>query len=343
MIYTYKGINGTFTKAHEYIKHLVLDVWCKPNGNFSLNKLHPEFIPIVKGVRNKKILAKQIQEIYRIFRQISVSDRSGFRKLRKGFINNNSIEELCKGSISPLVYSEIKRISPELEKRLKRFFKDFYSEVPKTSAFKKACGEIGVFYNDFLDHNESEVCPFCGIADIMTSRLSKRDAFDHYLPKDIYPFNSINPNNLAPICKTCNSSYKLAKSPIQDKSGKKRKAFYPFAIKAVKLEINAQFTCKDINKLKKSEIVLKITNKAYQEQVCTWMDLFGIEERYVDKFCSKEANWWRIQMLDELRNSKLQKHKLLAQKLKLFESNSHVDKNFLKIPYFIACSKLGLL
>lgn len=47
--------------------------------------------------------------------------------------------------------------------------------------------------------------------------------------------------------------------------------------------------------------------------------------------------------LDELRNSKLQKHKLLAQKLKLFESNSHVDKNFLKIPYFIACSKLGLL
>ena len=55
---------------------------------------------------------------------------------------------------------------------------------------------------------------------------SKREAYDHYLPKVLYPFNSINFRNLAPACHECNSTYKLGKDPAHNPAGR-RKAFNP--------------------------------------------------------------------------------------------------------------------
>jgi hypothetical protein len=343
LLYTYRHITHDFGKMHGFIEHLVLEVWCKPDGNYSIKKLHNDFIPIVQGIKNKNLLENPIRDIYVIFKNIQKTNKAGFKKLKNGFIANNEIENLCKGKGSPILYSQIEAIHKPLKNKLQKFFKDLYKEVPKNAAFKNVCGNMKTYYNDFLDLNESEKCPFCGISDIMTSRLKKRDAFDHYLPKDIYPFNTINPDNLAPICKTCNSSYKLAKNPIRSKTGKKRKAFFPFSKTSVKLNISAKFDCADITKLKPNEVTLKISNKTYQEQIETWKDLFGIPERYIDKFCSKDAKWWRIQMLDELQHSSKTKEMHFDDKLKLYESNYLEENNFLKIPYFNACRQMGIL
>lgn len=343
MLYTYKHIAHDFEKIHLFVEHLVLQVWCKPSGNYSITKLHVDFIPVVQGIKNKKLLADPIREIYNSFKHIQATDKKGFKKLKDGFVVNNAIADLCKGNKTPLLYSQVEVIDKQLKNKLQKFFKNLYTQVPKQAAFKAVCGTMKTYYDEFLDSNDEEVCPFCGISDIMTSRLSKRDAFDHYLPKDIYPFNSVNPDNLAPICKTCNSSYKLARDPIKTKGGKKRKAFYPFAKKAVKLDITAKFTCANIAKLKKNEVTLKISNSTHKDEIKTWNDLFGIEERYIDKFCSKKARWWRTQMLDELKHSSKTKSKRFNEKLKLFEGNYMEEMNFLKIPYFKACHQLGVI
>jgi len=40
-------------------------------------------------------------------------------------------------------------------------------------------------------------CPLCGIRDVAT--------LDHYLPKARYPLHSVNPRNLVPACRDCNT------------------------------------------------------------------------------------------------------------------------------------------
>ena len=39
------------------------------------------------------------------------------------------------------------------------------------------------------------LCPFCGLGDIKGVHHTKRETYVHYLPKALYPFNSINFRN----------------------------------------------------------------------------------------------------------------------------------------------------
>jgi hypothetical protein len=337
MLYTYKHIIHDFTKMHGYIEHLVLNVWCNPSGNYSINKLHADFIPIVNGV-NPKYLKNPIKRIYSICKGLPLQHR---RQLKNGFKANNAIEKLCKGEGDSLRYSQIKNFSPELEKALDTFFKNLYSKIPQIKAFKEVCGSIDNYYDNLVGANEK--CPFCGITDILTKHHTKRDALDHYLPKDTYPFTSMNPDNLAPICKTCNSSYKSTKSPIRKASGRKRKAFYPFAKNTVKMEIKAKFNTTNILKMTKDDIKLKITNGKYKEQIETWNELFGIEERYAIKLSSNDARVWLDTMLIDFKLNAKTKNKSFAQKMNYFAQNPIADDNFLKIIYFNSCRQMGIL
>jgi|SRR5688572_5903911 len=337
MLYTFKHSLHDFQKMHTYIEHLVLNVWCKPDGNFNMNKLHIDFIPIVNGV-NDRYLRIPIRNIYRICRGLKPSNRL---RIKNGFKANNAIKELCKKNEAPLLYSQIEAFNQPLCQQLEVFFKNLYSVIPQRVAFRRVCGEIDNYYDQLVGTNEK--CPFCGINDILTPGHSKRDALDHYLPKDIYPFNSVNPDNLAPICKTCNTSYKGTDSPIRKKSGRKRKAFYPFAKNPVRLEMKAKFNTTNIFKMKKDDVELKIINAKYKEEIATWKELFGIEERYTIKLSSNDARTWLETMQIDFKLNPKTKHKSFAQKMKYFEQNRIADDNFLKVTYFNACNKMGIL
>lgn len=339
MLETYENTSHDFKKIHKYIEHLVLEVWCKPDGNFSINKLHPEFIPIVKRV-NPKYLKNPIGVIYRICRRLKETDTKQIAKLKSGFIANNAIENLCKGVGTPLLYTQIDVIHPNLKTALKEFFKNLYSEVPKKMAFKRVCGDIGDYYDELV--GKKETCPFCGIIDILTPGHSKRDALDHYLPKNSYPFNAVNPDNIAPICFTCNTSYKGTQDPIKHKNGKRRKAFYPFSKHKVKIDINATFKCTNILKLKKEEVELKITNHLYQEEINTWMELFGIEERYSIKLSSEAAKDW-LKFYMEFQNNQKTKSKSFSSRMEMLMESPLVNNNFLRVVYFEACRQRKIL
>lgn len=337
MLYTYKHISHDFSKMHGFIEHLVLNVWCSPKGNYNINKLDVDFIPIVEGV-NHDYLKNPIRKIYGICRGLTSQQR---KRLKDGFKENNAIENLCKGKGTPLLYSQIETFSPQLKRELDKFFKNLYSKVPQIKAFKDVCGTIDDYYDKLVGENEK--CPFCGISDILTPNHSKRDALDHYLPKDTYPFSSINPDNLAPICKTCNSSYKSTHSPIRNDNGRKRKAFYPFAMNAIKFDIKAKFNTKNILKMKPSEIDLTITNSSYKEQIETWDEVFGIKERYKIKLSSGDARVWLNTMLIDFKINPKTKDKSFSQKMKYFEQNLIADDNFLKIPYYNTCKAMKII
>lgn len=81
------------------------------------------------------------------------------------------------------------------------------------AALRAKIGDIDDHYQTFVQTNKAGKCPFCGINDLLGEYHSKREAYDHYLPKALYPFNSINFRNLVPACHHCNSSYKTSKDP----------------------------------------------------------------------------------------------------------------------------------
>ena len=151
--------------------------------------------------------------------------------------------------------------------------------------------------------NKAGKCPFCGIGDIKGGNHSKREAYDHYLPKALYPFNSINFHNLAPACHECNSTYKLSKDPIQS-GALRRKAFNPFASvdHVIQLQITLQHA--NIDALEPADIIIQFGPDTLEEELETWKDLYGIEERYKAKVCAEnDGKYWLTQVLGKVRIS----------------------------------------
>lgn len=95
----------------------------------------------------------------------------------------------------------------------------------------------------FWRENEVEltVCPACdGQRPLVTEGKTYADA-DHFFPESIYPYLSIHPLNLVPVCRTCNSSLKGAVDPIEDHANEPMiHIFHPYgrpAIEHIYLEI----------------------------------------------------------------------------------------------------------
>ena len=58
------------------------------------------------------------------------------------------------------------------------------------------------------------VCPACDGQRPDSIGMKNYADVDHYLPKSSYSFLSIHPVNLVPVCRECNSSFKLVRDPV---------------------------------------------------------------------------------------------------------------------------------
>lgn len=196
-------------------------------------------------------------------------------------------------SIIPISYEDINNHYPDLEKALKSFYGQIYgSKSPFNLKIFGFLNEklIAEYDDQFMLTNNKQVCPFCGINHLKGNNHSYREAYDHYIPKGLYPFNSLNFRNLAPMCHECNSTYKLTKVPIYENDEKKINplqkennrslAFFPYANEHPSIQFNIELKSNDISNLKPDEIDLSIASEGYDEQIDSWKRVFGMEERY---------------------------------------------------------------
>jgi len=100
----------------------------------------------------------------------------------------------------------------------------------------------------------------------------------------------------------------------------------------------------DIENLSPEDITLKISSDNFAEEVRTWMDVFGIEQRYKDKCTHKTdgSKYWYTQIMEEGLNVGISPEQMLALQKQAAEKNPLADTNFLKKPFLEACRKLGL-
>lgn len=341
MLFPYELISHDVEKLHKFISHTVLEVWGKAKGSFDITELDADFQPIVESIgKNKKdYLKKPIVEIYDIFASLSKRDR---KYIIQAFEVNNNIKGLCEGKVTPVFYEDIAKIHVILAEKLKKFCEDLYKHVISNGVFCKTYKSINDFYREFVRVNSKGKCPFCGLADIKSELLSKRDAFDHYFPKAKIPFNSINVENLAPACATCNTSYKQAAVPSLNKKGKKRKSFFPYSDKHSVPKIKIKINSLDPIDPKKNDIKIEITSLTLQEEVDTWMEMYGIEERYNDKCCSPDSKLWLQLIIDDSQNYGIDPKIVYKNCKRNRKNNPWEGYNFLRIPFLDGCNRIKL-
>ena len=274
-------------------------------------------------------------------------------QLKKWFSGNNDIAGLCRNDPALAIarYNDLERLDKPLAAALAMFFKGLYDkELLNLAVLKAVIGEIDDHHKKFTEVNNQGKCPFCGIADIKGIFHSKREAYDHYLPKGKYPFNSINFRNLAPACHECNSSYKLSKDPLYNAkdpllttSGGKRKSFYPYESSPYTIELNIDLSAQDWTKIKPDDVHLTMGPEEVQEEIATWLDVYGIEERYQAKCCGEsDGKYWIEQVLDEWQNDGKKPEDYLSTLARQTRLKPYAEANFLKHPFLEACRKSGL-
>jgi hypothetical protein len=356
MLFNYQYITHDIEMFQTWLDHLVKVVWCRNGGDYSLSLLHPDLKAVVEEIANDErietdYLDGPIKTIDALFQErLTATQRA---QVVNWYDNNNDIEALCSNDPlkTPGTYAQIKALNADLEKALKAFCQSLFSDVIHLKAVTSRTAEIDAHYDAFVAVNDEGKCPYCGYGDIKGQNHSTREAYDHFLPKGIYPFNSVNFKNLAPMCHECNSSYKLKKDPIKNidplhkaNAGTRRKAFYSYGAAASGISIGLAFSTSDIATLTPADITLNITAPGRQDEVESWMDVFGIEERFKAKCCAKnDGKYWLMQALDECTNAKKTPQEILQK----IEQNAQVspwaEANFLKKPFLQAAKSAGLI
>lgn len=350
MLFPYKYVRHRMENMQRFTNFIFYQVWCRARkaGPYGLNLFDPN--PPLKDVMSSLAydhteagdrFSSQVQAIYLSFSQLNRSEIAQFKRWYQG---NNSLEKICTNdqTVQLARYTDIAVNHRALADQLGKFFKGLYSQtLLGLAALRNKIGDIDDHYQTFVKTNKSGKCPFCGIGDIKGEYHSKREAYDHYLPKALYPFNSINFRNLAPACHECNSTYKLSKDPAHNPEGR-RKAFYPFATATQTIEIKVTLQNPDLENLETSNVLLQFGPADVSEEIETWNDLYGIEERYKAKFCGEDGKYWLMQVLDECQSYVKQPVDILAVRAQLAQRRPYADDNFLRLPFLEACQKNGL-
>jgi 5-methylcytosine-specific restriction endonuclease McrA len=352
MLFAYTYVPHAMEKMQEFIDFIFFEVWCKaPIGlAFSLDLFENE--PDLRGVLSAfgftanapergKQFYKDIKAIYELFAPLTPEQ---IDQLKQWYQSNNDIEKVCAND--PVVqiarYADIAAIHPDLSQQLASFFKGLYSQqLLDLAALREKIGQIDEHYQAFMQTNTTGKCPFCGLGDIKGVHHTRREAYDHYLPKALYPFNSINFRNLAPACHECNSTYKLSRDPAHNVAGR-RKAFYPYTSVDHGIEITVDLNNPDIDRLTPADIQLTFGPDAVHEEVETWKEVYGIDERYKAKCCDGDAKDW-LEQLRILRDAHgITPNASLATVQQQTAKAPVANSNFLKRAFLEGCQRAGL-
>ncbi|WP_294314986.1 hypothetical protein [uncultured Chryseobacterium sp.] len=364
MLFTYKYINHEIEKFQHFSDFLFIDVWCNAKGEFNSKKLrgNRELQMIYEEFhyddgKSATFFNSHIELIYAEFLNINKTSRE---KLKSWYKINNRISFIYRKNIkSPISYDQLSKKHPELTKLLKSFYFKLYGN--DSPFILKAFGNLKEIkkshYKNFIDKNfngHEGICPFCGLSSIKGNDHSKLEAYDHFISKGNYPFNSINFKNLAPMCHECNSSYKLEKEPLFNidsivKTNKiKRKAFYPYEKKTWNIEVDITLN-NNISQIKVEDIDLNIKTTFRQEELESWKEVYSIEERYKAKIVAEHYGLHWYKKIEEGFNNAKKKMNPHLTKEEWYDFNINecniseiADLNFIKKPFLEECKRKAL-
>jgi hypothetical protein len=357
MLFPYTYVPHQMDKMQTFIDFIFHEVWCKAStsGPFGLNLFgaNAELREVMEAfyysdAAGADFFYGHVERIYGLFSALSSAQISQFQQWYQG---NNDLERVCANDPATHLarYADIAVNHNGLAAELGTFFKGLYSQsLLDLSPLRAKIGDIDDHYQTFVATNKAGKCPFCGINDLLGEYHSKREAYDHYLPKALYPFNSINFRNLVPACHHCNSSYKTSKDPAytpKDPAAAvpRRAIFYPYTATPYVIEVQVTLRSSDVARLTPADVDMTIGPVALNEKIATWKDVYGIEERYKAKLCGdNDGKYWLTQVLDEWKVEGRKPADFLATLARQTQNRPFADCNFLRKPFLDACQQIGV-
>lgn len=172
-------------------------------------------------------LQKKFKIVYHAYKLITIKNERD--KIIKAFQNSNEIERLCSNDPA-LVMLTIDDLDASIRLPIKQLFSYLYNTASKYHEFTNYVNiTVGKSIDEFIKRHKIEVCPICGLEGFLNLDGQARLALDHWLCQDIFPFSSVNFNNLLPIGDRCNS--RPAKGDVNvliDDMGNRKLTFYPY-------------------------------------------------------------------------------------------------------------------
>jgi hypothetical protein len=284
MIKTYKYIKTPQSKLHEFVMAFFKRIEFE-TGVFDNSFYDKEFYTELVS-HHIKILGKRFKNIYSITKTWSQTDRT---KLCSAIRSSNEIKNACSGTIKPFNSSAI---PASLIPLVQDLFISLYEDVMKGKYFIAKYGSLKDHYHSIRKDkaNAFEFCPACGIVEMKNSEDKKKDQHDHYLPKDVYPFSSVNFENLVPVCIDCNSIEVKSNKDILKYSGL---VFYPFDEKHKGIDIDISIKKNDSNDLSKISWNINYSNKdSKDKELKAWKAVYNIEDRHQTHIVGNIISWY---------------------------------------------------
>jgi len=164
------------------------------------------------------------------------------------------------------------------------------------SAFGVRDRQYAIIYSTIGYH----VCPFCGY-EYFTAPRGPREALDHYLVEQKYPFAAANLRNLAPMGNICNSRYKLAADILRRDDGSRRRSFDPYNSPGLKVSLNNSVPNTGLD----GPLILiwAVDFSLDNEETETWESVFSIRERYERDVLRTSFQTWLWEFRDWCRST----------------------------------------
>lgn len=286
MIKTYKYINTPHSKLHEFVMAFFNRIEFETgvfDNSFYVKEFYDELV-----IHHPKILGKRFKDIYAITKNLTQAARTKFCKAIR---DSNEIQSICDGKSIPLKAASIPAAVMPLVQDL---FISLYEDVIKGKYFIAKYGSLKDHYHTVRKDkaNDFEFCPACGLVEMKNADDKKKDQHDHYLPKDVYPYSSVNFKNLVPICIDCNSIEVKSNKDILKYSGL---VFYPFDDKHKGIDIEVSIKNDDPNDISKIQWDIQYSNKdGKKPEIKAWKEIYNIEDRHQTHVTGNIRKWYEL-------------------------------------------------
>ena len=208
------------------LEYLILSFACKPyasshptmeifkrefneNGEWLFKKLWTND----KGVNQESDFFKNLI----FFIEYVKSNAGEGTKVLEAFKNDTNYHEHLNDAKFKFIYASLNEATKQAIKPLMLSICSFFERGIKLSIK----GEVITISRDilvtaFYEANPGlEVCPACDGPDPEKIGDKAYADADHFFPKSRYPFLSIHPENIIPVCLYCNQRFKLNKDPLE--------------------------------------------------------------------------------------------------------------------------------
>lgn len=289
-------------------------------------------------IHHPKILEQSLKEVFEYLRDnFSQEERTTFINKIKLSCN---IQRICNREDIPIY---LENIDKKIKELIKKFAKDLYVQILNGKHVKSVYGSLQEHFEKLKGLNPVFKCPTCGLSPAKSS-AEKKDDYDHYLPKSLFPFSSVNFKNLVPICTDCNSSDVKGDEDILTINNN-RKLFYPYdeSHKGISVFCHVINDVLDTNENNLEFTFTFSTEDNRVEEIESWKTIYKIDDRYKRRAKGKGKNWyhhyWEFMNDPTFKNIDNESKKRSYLK----RENKNTDNEFIKLPVIEAIEKTTFL